>query len=334
MRPCKPRDFLRVAASIMAAYALALPASGQTVSDVHAMLHSILDSGARSGSVDIADSVHQIYRELHERADRSGVEIVRDIRYGVFPRQTLDLYVPLNRGDELLPVVVFVHGGSLDDGDKAAPGAEEYLFGNVATFFARRGFVAVNANYRLVPDIVWPQGAEDLREIMGWLVTENAESWGGDPTSMFMIGVSGSARHLVSFMFHRTSQMVRLRTGLVGAVLISPWLETGTDDVLKQYYGENQERFSPLSLLESHDPAEPGVPVLLLSGALDPPDIQRSTTRLFEAMCDRYEDCPGIEQVQNHYGYSAVASFNTADESVSSVVLDFIRRLARPDADQ
>ena len=315
------RDFLAGIAVAVAGCSLASPAAGQTVSDVHAGLRAAADSDR----ADWPAAVHDLYRDLHEQADQSGVEIVRDIRYGVFPAQTLDLYLPEARGSELAPVVVFVHGGNLHDGDKSAPGAEAFLFGNVATFFARQGFVAVNANYRLVPDIVWPQGSEDMREILGWLRTENAESHGGDPARMFMISVSGGARHLTSYLFHRISQMVRSRTGLIGAVLISPWLETGPEDVLGQYYANEQERHSPFELLRSFDPDEPRVPVLLLSGEFDPPERQDSAVQMYDAMCEKYGECPRLEQLTNHDGYSAVASFNTADDSVSSVVLEFIR---------
>ena len=130
-----------VAATVTACGFLSL-AKGQSVSDVLAGLRAAADSD--SGNWHAA--VHDLYRESHEQAERSGVEIVRDVRYGVFPAQAMDLYLPQERGSGLLPVAVFVHGGKLDDGDRSAPGAEEFLFGNVATFFARHGFMAVNAN--------------------------------------------------------------------------------------------------------------------------------------------------------------------------------------------
>ena len=316
-----PRVALAGVSAAVAASVFVSLAVGQTVSDVHSGLRTAADSDSANWPA----AVHDLYRGLHEQADQSGVEIVRDVRYGVFPAQTMDLYLPEDRGSELLPVVVFVHGGNLDDGDKSAPGAEALLFGNVATFFARHGFMAVNANYRLVPDIVWPQGSEDMREIMGWLRTENAESHGGDPEQMFMVAVSGGARHLTSYLFHRLSQMVRSRTGLNGAVLISPWLATGTEEVLRQYYADEQDRLSPFELLRAFDPDEPRVPVLLLSGEFDTPQRQDSVARMYDALCEKYGDCPRFEQLNNHDGYSAVASFNTADESVSNLVLEFIR---------
>ena len=315
------RENLIGVAAAVAGSSFVLPAVGQTVSDVHAGLRAEADSDSANWPA----AVHDLYRDLHEQAGDGGVEILRDVRYGVFPAQTMDLYLPEERGSELAPVVVFVHGGSLDDGDKSAPGAEDYMFGNVATFFARHGFVAVNANYRLVPDIVWPQGSEDMREILGWLRTENAESLGGDPGQMFMISVSGGARHLTSYLFHRLSQMVRSRTGLIGAVLISPWLATGTEDVLRQYYADEQDRHSPFELLRAFDPDEPRVPLLLLSGEFDPPERQDSAVQMRDALCEKYGDCPRLELLNNHDGYSAAASFNTADESVSGIVLEFIR---------
>ena len=164
-----------------------------------------------------------------------------------------------------------------------------------------------------------------MREILGWLRTENAESYGGDPGRMFMISVSGGARHLTSYLFHRISQMIRSRTGLVGAVLISPWLETGIEEVLGQYYANEQDRHSPFELLRTFDPDEPRVPVLLMSGEFDPPQRQDSARRMYDAMCEKYGECPRFERLNNHDGYSAVASFNSGDESVSNFVLEFIR---------
>ena len=316
------------AAAALAAGLLCVPgmaAFGQTVSEVHASLRGFADSDAAESG----EAVEELYLGLHRQADSSGVEIVRDVRYGVFPRQVLDLHLPAGRGGVLLPIVVFVHGGNLDDGDKAAAGAEEYLYGNVATFFARHGFIGVNANYRLVPDIVWPQGAEDMREILGWLRTENAESYGGDPNSMFMVAVSGSARHLASYLFYRLSQMISSRTNLLGAVLISPWLGAGDQEALGRYYGDGQERFSPLALVATFDPDEPRVPVLLLSGEFDPANVRDSADGMYAGLCEKYGTCPEFRQLRSHNGFSAIASFNTADETVSGEVLEFVQGIYR-----
>lgn len=295
---------------------------GQTVDEIHAQLRLL---GSQDGNPRVASQ--DLYLGLHEQMDRSDVEVTRDIRYGPHPDHVLDIYTPVERGDELLPIVVFVHGGLLGNGDKLSGGAEEYVSGNVATFFARHGFIGITANYRLVPDIVWPQGAEDMREILGWLRTENGAAFGGDRDAMFMIGQSGGARHLASYLFHRTSQMVR-STELRGAVLLSPRLDVGDSDTFKHYYGEDlgvQAQNSPVGLVESFDINRPTVPTLLVTTEFDGPNIQVPVAAFFAATCEKYQECPRLVQLKNHNRFSTVLSFDTGDETVSGVVLDFFR---------
>ena len=314
------------AASLTAAAALfGSSAYGQTVAEIQAQLREL---GAQGGP-GLRVAVQDLYRDHHERSDPGGIEITRDLRYGLHPQQTLDVYAPAERGDELLPIVIFVHGGLLGNGDKLASGAEEHLYGNVASFFAQNGFVGVNANYRLVPDVVWPQGAEDIREILGWLRTENGAFHGGDRDAMFMIGQTGSGRHIASFLFHRISQMVR-SVELKGAVLVSPLLGPSDSETFRLYYGGDpaaQERYSPLSLIESYTMERSRVPILFLTSEFDPPDIEVSVAGVFAAICEKYGECPRLEQLRNHNRFSAVASFNTPDETVSSVVLEFFREV-------
>jgi acetyl esterase/lipase len=83
-----------------------------------------------------------------------GVELVlRDAAYGNDPRQKFDLYRP--HGTAQLPILVFVHGGGWDSGDKG-----EYGF--VAKAFAAQGYATVVMNYRLVPQHLYPAFVEDL----------------------------------------------------------------------------------------------------------------------------------------------------------------------------
>ena len=314
---------LRCARYVALAIVIAsVSAHGQTVDEIHAQLRLL---GSQDGNPRVASQ--DLYLGLHEQMDRSDVEVTRDIRYGPHPDHVLDIYTPVERGDELLPIVVFVHGGLLGNGDKLSGGAEEYVSRNVATFFARHGFIGITANYRLVPDIVWPQGAEDMREILGWLRTENGAAFGGDRDAMFMIGQSGGARHLASYLFHRTSQMVR-STELRGAVLLSPRLDVGDSDTFKHYYGEDlgvQAQNSPVGLVESFDINRPTVPTLLVTTEFDGPNIQVPVAAFFAATCDKYQECPRLVQLKNHNRFSTVLSFDTGDETVSGVVLDFFR---------
>jgi len=64
-----------------------------------------------------------------------------DIAYGPHQRQMLDLY----RGEasEDRPVLLFVPGGGFTGGDKRT---DDVFYGNLARWFAARGFVAIAMN--------------------------------------------------------------------------------------------------------------------------------------------------------------------------------------------
>src|ERR1700733_11009633 len=73
-------------------------------------------------------------------------EVKRDIPYGgpAHTLQALDVYSP--KGAKNLPVVVFVHGGGWEHGDKK----EVHLKPQALN---EKGFVFVSINYRLLPDV-------------------------------------------------------------------------------------------------------------------------------------------------------------------------------------
>ena len=84
----------------------------------------------------------------------------------------LDVYYPPPRADgdgdsrkEATPVLFFVYGGGFNTGDRSiAPRTFGLVYACVAAFFARRGCVVVVPDYRLVPHVVFPGGAEDVRD--------------------------------------------------------------------------------------------------------------------------------------------------------------------------
>ena len=67
----------------------------------------------------------------------------------------LDVYRPLERSEDKLPVIVNVHGGGWVYGDK-----ETYQF--YCMDLCRRGYAVVNASYRLAPLFKYPAQLEDV----------------------------------------------------------------------------------------------------------------------------------------------------------------------------
>lgn len=111
---------------------------------------------------------------------------VRGAAYGADPRQKLDVYVPNTiAAGANLPVVIFFYGGGWVDGSRG-----DYAFAGRA--FAAQGFVAVVADYRLVPEVRFPTFVQDGALAVKW-VRDNIARHGGDPARIALSGHSAGA---------------------------------------------------------------------------------------------------------------------------------------------
>jgi acetyl esterase/lipase len=106
------------------------------------------------------------------------------IAYGSHERQRLDVYVPA-QGAERAPVVVFFYGGAWRTGSRS-----DYLF--VGEALASRGIVAVVADYRLYPEVRFPEFVNDSAQAVAWTLA-NVDRFGGDPQRVFVMGHSAGA---------------------------------------------------------------------------------------------------------------------------------------------
>lgn len=114
----------------------------------------------------------------------SASHVTRGLAYGPLPRQKLDLYAPKIRTGPV-PVVVFFYGGNWTSGQRA-----DYAF--VGHALAARGYLAVIADYRLYPDVHYPEILQDAARAVAWAAME-AGRHGGDPTRLFVMGHSAGA---------------------------------------------------------------------------------------------------------------------------------------------
>jgi acetyl esterase/lipase len=90
------------------------------------------------------------------------------------------------------PVLVYIHGGAWVIGDKREQGLP-LLFE-----LARRGWVAVNINYRLSPGATWPDHIVDCKRAVAW-VRDNIADYGGDPGFIAVAGGSAGG-HLAALL--------------------------------------------------------------------------------------------------------------------------------------
>ena len=125
--------------------------------------------------------------------DQSLTEVRLDVPYrtddeAVPDKHRLDLFLP-RRGP--WPMLVFVHGGSLEKGDSAKKLAGHDIYRNIGRFYAARGVGVALVNYRLQPDVNWVEQADDVATAVAWL-TPRLEELGGDGR-LFLSGHSAGA---------------------------------------------------------------------------------------------------------------------------------------------
>lgn len=107
-----------------------------------------------------------------------------DVPYGINVRQRLDIFSPRKTSGNA-PVVVFFYGGNWVGGDR-----DSYAF--VGRALASRGFVVVIPDYRLYPEVKYPDFLDDSAQAVAWTSREIA-SFGGDPKRLYVMGHSAGA---------------------------------------------------------------------------------------------------------------------------------------------
>ncbi|MFH1509472.1 MAG: alpha/beta hydrolase [bacterium] len=139
--------------------------------------------------------------------DNSNYTFYEDISYSDdnesdSPFQYLDIYVPeakLKKDSSLedsntsnYPVMIFVHGGAWEIGDKGN-------HTNKGAAFTNNGYIFVSINYRLdteEQDTMHPDHTKDVAEAIAW-VHNNIEKYQGDPDKLFLMGHSVGT-HMIS----------------------------------------------------------------------------------------------------------------------------------------
>ena len=116
----------------------------------------------------------------------SGHTVSQGVAYGSLARQALDVYTPVAAAPAGgWPVVVFFYGGSWNSGERAD-------YGFVGAALAARGVLTLVADYRLYPDVRYPEFLRDSALALAWGL-EQASRLGGDPKRVFVMGHSAGA---------------------------------------------------------------------------------------------------------------------------------------------
>ena len=201
----------------------------------------------------------------------------RDVAYiaGDDPLQRLDIYLPEGVGCDPVPVVVWVHGGGWQIGDKGNSITQKVALWNDA------GWAVVSVNYRLsdsaVPEaarVMAPQHNEDVAAALGWLV-EHSAAVGIDPKHIALLGHSAGAGIVAALatdpVYLRTARLEPADLSCVGPLDTEAFSVAeaigGGPELAKVYrvaFGTDPEQWAELSPL-THVGEAPIPPLFLVS---------------------------------------------------------------------
>ena len=117
--------------------------------------------------------------------------VVRDLRYGPGPKETLDLFAPRTPARATF---LFLHGGYWRSLDKA-----EHAF--VAPPLTARGIAVAVANYDLCPGVSIAAIVEETARAVAWLAREGPANGAG--ADRIVVGGHSAGGHLAAMMLAR-----------------------------------------------------------------------------------------------------------------------------------
>ena len=244
------------------------------------------------------------------------VTVVRDIAYGTDPLQKLDLFTAAPTPGAPKPVVVYLHSGGFERGDKHQPGSP--FFDNIMLWLTRQDMVGVNINYRLAPKQVWPAAHEDLAAVVRW-IQANIGQHGGDPDRLVLWGHSAGADLIAGYAGHPQFHGPKGH-GVKAAIMLSGYYEKGAPAYFGNDPADREKRASTEGLKKAT------IPLFVSRTELDTPTAIEQADALNKALCDAGR-CPTYAVFKDHGHLSQTYSVGTTDTSVSGPILEFLRKV-------
>jgi len=244
------------------------------------------------------------------------VTAVRDLAYGTDPLQKLDVFSAAPKPGAAKPVVIFIHGGGFERGDKRREGSPYY--DNIMLWLTQQDMVGVNMNYRLAPKHTWPAAHEDLAAAVRW-VQANIVQYGGDPDRIALWGTSAGADLIAGYLAHPQFHGPKGH-GVKAAIMLSGYYVKGAP----AYFGDDPAEYEKRTSTEGLKNAT--IPLFVSRTELDLPTSVEQADVLNKALCDAGR-CPTYKVFKDHSHHSQSYSIGTTDTSVSGPILEFLRKV-------
>ena len=216
-----------------------------------------------------------------------GYQVQRDIVFDAEHQLKLDWYVSDQAGKNS-PLIIFFYGGGWMSGDKSL-----YLF--VAQALTARGYQVVIPNYRLYPQVKFPEFLTDAAKAVAYVQKQkNAQANKPSASSnqpiqpLFLMGHSAGGyiaamiatdpQYLAQQQLGR--EIITAVVGIAGAYSFNP-AETEYLPVFDHLHHTSQG-FAPMQIDTRVQGGEP--PILLLTGGKDTTVMQSNTDKLAAAL--------------------------------------------------
>ncbi len=264
------------------------------------------------------------FTKIHKLANKTGVEVKRDVPYGSHPRQQFDIFRPTSPGDRR-PAVLFVHGGAFVDGHR---NRTDEIYSNVTWYFARHGIVGINIGYRLADAAQYPGASQDIGAVVKW-TREHAGELGVDPRRIFLMGHSAGGAHVGSYAYDRRLQP-KEGAGIAGLIVVSGRVradnlpENPNAKKVEAYYGADSSRYDDVSPV-SHVAAD-SVPTFVAWSEYENPLIDVYCAELVYRLAVAKRRSPPVVYLKGHNHTSMIGHINTAEDVLGQAIREFIER--------
>ena len=131
-------------------------------------------------------------------------KVERGILYGKLPRYKLDVYKPRKISSKT-PVVIFYYGGGWDSGDRE-------MYGFAGSALASAGYIAVVPDYRLYPEVIYPDFMNDIALSYIWTFN-NVVQRGNNRSPFFVMGHSAGA-HMAALLTYNPKYLAAQKKGM------------------------------------------------------------------------------------------------------------------------
>ncbi|MBV9570763.1 MAG: alpha/beta hydrolase [Alphaproteobacteria bacterium] len=208
---------------------------------------------------------------LNLAISRSGYRAEKDIAYGPNARQKLDLYIPEGLSKPA-PVLLFFYGGTWQSGSKSY-----YLA--LGQAFASKGVIVAVADYRLYPEVKYPEFISDGALALRFM-HEHAARYGGDPKRLFLAGHSSGA-YIVVMLASNPAYLAAVGgnfgwiRGAIGIAGPYDFLPLKDKKLIAIFGGVARKETQPITYVDGPRP-----PMLLVAGSADDTVSPGNTSRM------------------------------------------------------